>query len=76
VYPQSAIDQRRQGVVLIDSMITATGCIARARVTRSVDPRLDWAALSAVTNWRFSPTFLNGTPVPVVMTVNVVFSLK
>jgi TonB family protein len=76
VYPQSAIDQRLQGVVLIDSTIAPNGCIARAEVTRSLDPRLDWASLSAVTGWRFTPTLLNNTPVPVVTTVTVQFSLK
>jgi len=29
-----------------------------------------------VRQWRFTPTLLNGQPVPVVMTVTVVFSLR
>ena len=34
------------------------------------------AAVEAVSKWRFTPTLLNGTPVPVVMTVTVGFTLK
>jgi len=34
------------------------------------------AALTAVRQWKFSPTLLNGVPVPIVMTVTVNFTLK
>jgi periplasmic protein TonB len=37
---------------------------------------LDEAALRAVREWRFTPTLLNGEPVPVVMTVTVSFALN
>jgi protein TonB len=36
---------------------------------------LDDAALTAVRQWKFSPTLLNGVPVPIVMTVTVTFTL-
>ncbi|MBM3782471.1 MAG: TonB family protein [Acidobacteria bacterium] len=42
---------------------------------RSV-PLLDAAAIEAVRQWRYTPTLLNGVPVPVVMTVTVRFSLQ
>jgi periplasmic protein TonB len=45
------------------------------RVLRSV-PLLDAAATEAVRQWRFSPTLLNGEPVPIVMTVTVAFRLR
>ena len=38
-------------------------------------PLLDEAAVAAVRRWKFSPTLLNGTPVPIVMTVTVNFKL-
>jgi len=44
-------------------------------VLRSV-PLLDAAAIEAVRQWRYTPTLLNGVPVPVVMTVTVRFSLQ
>jgi len=45
------------------------------RVLRSI-PLLDAAAMEAVRQWRFSPTLLNGEPVPIVMTVTVAFRLR
>jgi protein TonB len=46
-----------------------------ARLLRSI-PLLDAAALDAVRQWEFTPTLLNGNPVPVVMTVTVNFTLR
>ena len=37
---------------------------------------LDAAALDAVRQWEYTPTLLNGVPVPVIMTVTVNFELK
>jgi protein TonB len=34
------------------------------------------AAIDAVKQWRFTPTLLNGQPVPIVMTVTVAFKLR
>ena len=39
-------------------------------------PLLDQAALSAVRQWRYTPTRLNGEPVAVIMTVTVNFELR
>jgi protein TonB len=38
-------------------------------------PLLNDAAVNAVREWRYSPTLLNGVPVPVIMTVTVNFRL-
>jgi periplasmic protein TonB len=46
-----------------------------ARVLRSI-PLLDQAALDAVKQWEYTPTLLNGVPVPVIMTVTVNFTLQ
>jgi protein TonB len=46
-----------------------------ARVLRSI-ALLDQAALEAVRQWEFTPTLLNGVPVPVIMTVTVNFTLQ
>ena len=32
--------------------------------------------MEAVRQWRFTPTLLNGEPVPVVMTITVAFKLR
>ena len=39
-------------------------------------PALDKAAIEAVRQWVYTPTLLNGVPVPVIMTVAVNFKLS
>jgi protein TonB len=75
VYPPIALAARREGTVILEATIDADGSVRGVRVLRSV-PLLDDAAMDAVRQWRFTPTRLNGDPVPVVMTVTVTFSLK
>jgi protein TonB len=75
VYPPVAIAAKVEGVVIIEATIGTDGAVVNARVTRSV-PLLDQAALDAVRQWRFTPTLLNGTPVDVLMTVTVHFTLR
>ena len=64
-----------QGIVIIEATIGADGQIINARILRSV-PLLDQAALDAVRQWQYTPTLLNGVPVPVIMTVTVAFTLS
>ena len=37
---------------------------------------LDDAAIAAVRQWKYTPTLLNGVPVPVIMTVTVNFTMQ
>ena len=70
VYPPIAQAARVQGIVIIEATISADGRVMNARILRSM-PLLDQAALDAVRQWEYTPTLLNGVPVPVVMTVTV-----
>jgi TonB family protein len=74
VFPPEAIAARLQGVVILEARVEHDGHIQNARVLRSI-PLLDQAALAAVLQWEFSPTLLNGSAVPVLMTVTVQFTL-
>ena len=74
VYPAIAQSARAQGVVIIEAIIGPDGHVQDAKVLRSI-PLLDAAALEAVKQWEFTPTLLNGEPVPVIMTVTVNFTL-
>ena len=56
-------------------IIGPDGAVRDAKVLRSI-PLLDQAALDAVKQWVFTPTLLNGVPVPVIMTVTVQFTLQ
>jgi TonB family protein len=76
IYPAAMRDKRIQGVVVLEALISPQGCISSTEVVRSVEPLLDAAALGAVSQWRYTPTLLEGVPVPVVMTVTVNFRLS
>jgi protein TonB len=75
VYPPIAQSARVSGVVIIEAVIGPDGNVQSAKVLRSI-PLLDKAALSAVQQWVFTPTLLNGFPVAVIMTVTVNFTLQ
>ena len=75
IYPPIAQAARVQGVVILEAIIGPTGRVDDLRVLRSI-PLLDQAALDAVKQWEFTPTLLNGQPVPVIMSVTVAFSLE
>lgn len=75
VYPQVARDAKIDGTVILEAVIATDGTVRDVRVLRS-RPLLDEAAIDAVRQWLFTPTLLNGEPVPVVMTVTVTFRLR
>jgi TonB family protein len=75
IYPPDAQEAKVQGVVIIEARIERDGTVGRARVLRSI-PMLDDAAVDAVKQWEFTPTLLNGAPVPIIMTVTVNFTLQ
>lgn len=74
-YPALARASHVQGVVVIQATIDSRGNVESAIVLRSI-PLLDEAAVDAVRQWKFTPTLLNGTAVPVIMTVTVNFELS
>jgi TonB family protein len=75
VYPSMAQSVRVQGDVIIEATIGPDGKVEDAHVLRSV-PLLDQAAVAAVLGWVYTPTLLNGQPVPIIMTVTVRFRLQ
>jgi TonB family protein len=76
VYPAGAQTDRKSGIVILEAVISAAGCVSSAKVLRGADPRLDWAALYAVLQWRFTPPVINGKPRPVIMSVTTTFTLN
>jgi TonB family protein len=75
MYPPDAEAAKIQGVVILEATINADGRVSDAKILRSI-PMLDDAALAAVREWEFTPTYLNGAAVPVIMTVTVNFTLQ
>ena len=73
VYPAIAKSAGVSGVVTIEATIGPDGKVTEAKVVRSI-PLLDQAALDAVRQWEYTPTLLNGVPVPVLVTVTINFT--
>jgi len=74
VYPAIAKAARVSGTVVLQATISKTGTIENLRVV-SGPAMLQQSALEAVKSWRYRPYLLNGDPVEVETTVNVVFTL-
>jgi protein TonB len=75
VYPDIAKQARVQGVVILECTISPQGKVTDVKILRGI-PLLDASAVEAVKQWVYSPTLLNGVPVPVIMTVTVNFRLS
>jgi protein TonB len=75
VYPALALSVKVEGAVMLEAVINERGVVERVRVLKSI-PLLDAAAIDAVSRWRYTPTLLNGTPVAVLMTITINFTLK
>jgi protein TonB len=75
VYPALAKQARIQGTVRLQAVIAKDGSVIELQVL-SGHPLLVQAALDAVRQWHYRPTLLNGDPVEVVTTVDVIFTLS
>lgn len=75
IYPPIALAARIEGTVRLAATISKTGGIENLRVT-SGPPMLQQAALNAVSCWRYRPYLLDGQPVEVETTVDVIFTLS
>jgi protein TonB len=73
-YPPLAKETHTGGTVILAATISKEGTIINLRVV-SGPPMLQQAALDAVSQWRYRPYLLNGQPVDVETTVNVIFTL-
>ena len=75
-YTGDAISRNVQGSVWLELIVTREGHVEQVRVTRSLDPGLDNEAIAAVRLWRFLPGRLGSTPVDVMVTVVMDFSVR
>ena len=75
VYPAIAKAAGIEGTVILQAAISKAGTIENLRVVNGPE-MLRQAALDAVSQWRYRPYVLNGQPVEVETTVNVVFNLS
>ena len=74
VYPEEAKAREIQGTVILEILVGTDGRVLDTEVRRSV-PLLDAAAVTAVMQWEYTPTLMNGEPVELLMTVTINFTL-
>jgi len=73
VYPAIAKSARVSGTVVMQATIDKSGVLENIRVV-SGPAMLQQSALEAVKSWRYKPYLLDGKPVEVDTTLNVVFN--
>jgi beta-lactamase regulating signal transducer with metallopeptidase domain len=82
IYPGALQAQGVEGRVELIAVIGIDGKVGEVLQPRAADtadpvhPDLVAAATAAVQQWEFTPTLLNGVPVPVTMRVHTQFSLR
>lgn len=74
-YPPLAKSARIEGTVVFQAIIGVDGQIRNLQLQEG-HPLLVAAARSAILQWRYRPTLLNGKPVEVVTTITVRFALS
>jgi len=76
VYPESARSAGVSGTVILHAIISKDGKPLSLRVMNSqIDPDLARSAVEAVSQWRYTPTLLNGEPIEIDTTIMANFSL-
>jgi TonB family protein len=75
-YTGAAMEAKAQGDVWLRAVVSESGCVSEATVTRSLHPGLDLQAIHAIMQWRFDPGLLDSRPIPVEISVAVSFRLK
>jgi TonB family protein len=81
VKPQYTADAMRakiQGTVLLECVVQRDGSVTNVQIVRSLDPTfgLDQEAIKAARQWRFRPGRLMGEAVPVLVTIELTFTLR
>jgi len=72
VYPKLASTARVSGTVVLEATLTEQGTVEEIKVV-SGHPLLVEAAIAALKQWRYEPTYLNGTAVSVILTAKLHF---
>lgn len=77
-YTGEAIQAHVEGSVVVEAVVLETGEVGDVRVVRSLDAEygLDEACVEAVKEWQFEPGTKGGTPVAVLVEVELSFTLR
>jgi TonB family protein len=77
-YTSDAMRAKVQGTVLLECVVRPDGAVGDVQVVRSLDSTfgLDQEAVKAARKWRFVPGTRLGEPVPVLVTIELTFTLR
>lgn len=77
-YTADAMRAKIQGVVTLEAVVLPDGSVGNVHVTRSLDRTfgLDDEAIRTVKKWRFQPGTRLGQPVPVLVEIEMTFTLR
>ena len=77
-YTSEAMRAKVQGVVLLECVVQTDGGVGNCNVQKSLDNTfgLDQEAIRAARQWRFRPGTRFGEPVPVLVTIELTFTLR
>jgi TonB family protein len=76
-YTSDAMRAKIQGLVTLEAVVLPNGTVGDVRVVNSLDSQygLDQEAIKAVKGWLFHPATRQGVPVPIIVTLEVMFRL-
>jgi TonB family protein len=76
-YTAEAMRAKIQGIVLLECVVKTDGTVGDVIVLRSLDTTygLDQEAIKAAKQWVFAPGTRSGEPVPVIVTIELTFTL-
>jgi len=77
-YTADAMRAKVQGMVVLECVVMPDGTIGKVDIVRSLDSTfgLDQEAIKAARQWRFEPGTRFGEPVAVLVTIELVFTLR
>jgi periplasmic protein TonB len=77
-YTADAMRAKVQGTVWLECVVMPDGSVGKVDVIRSLDSTfgLDQEAIKAAKQWRFRPGTRFGEPVPVLITIELAFTLR
>ena len=73
-----AMRAKVQGVVVLECVVRPDGSVGDVQIVRSLDSTfgLDQEAIKAAKQWRFQPGSRMGEPVPVLISIELTFTLR
>jgi protein TonB len=74
VYPPVAVAGKIEGSVSLEALVDVTGHVTDVKVLEG-NPLFEEAAIEAALQWVYTPTLLDGVPVPLILTITVQFQL-